>query len=48
MVNNIKGLQLVDWIGDRKGIFQAIVKVPAGFMVASEVGSELPSLNRWK
>jgi hypothetical protein len=48
MVNNIKGLQLVNFIGERKGIFQAIVKVPAGFMVASEIGSELPSLNRWK
>jgi len=48
MVNNIKGLQVVDWIGDRKGIFQAIVKVQAGFMIATEIGSELPSLNRWK
>jgi hypothetical protein len=48
MVNNIKGLTLVDYIGDRKGIFQAITKVPAGFMVAYEIGSELPSLNRWK
>lgn len=48
MVNNIKGLQVVDWIGDRKGIFQAIVKVQAGFMIATELGSELPSLNRWK
>ena len=48
MVNNIKGLQVVDWIGDRKGIFQAIVKVQAGFMIASEIGSELPSLSRWK
>ena len=48
MVNNIKGLQVVDWIGDREGIFQAIVKVPAGFMIATEIGSEVPSLNRWK
>ena len=48
MINNIKGLQVVNWIGDRKGIFQAIVKVQAGFMIASEIGSELPSLNRWK
>ena len=48
MVNNIKGLQVVDFIGDRKGIFQAIVKVQAGFMIATELGSELPSLNRWK
>lgn len=48
MVNNIKGLQVVNWIGDREGIFQAIVKVQAGFMVASEIGSELPSLGRWK
>jgi hypothetical protein len=48
MVNNIKGLQVVNWIGDREGIFQAIVKVQAGFMIASEIGSELPSLNRWK
>jgi hypothetical protein len=48
MVNNIKGLQVVDWIGDKKGIFQAIVRVQAGFMIASEIGSELPSLNRWK
>ncbi len=35
-------------IGDSKGIFQAIVKVPAGFLSAYEIGSELPSLNRWK
>ena len=48
MVNNIKGLQVVNWIGDREGIFQAIVKVPAGFMIATEIGSEVPSLNRWK
>ena len=48
MINNIKGLQVVNWIGDRKGIFQAIVKVQAGFMIATEIGSELPSLNRWK
>ena len=48
MVNNIKGLTLVDYIGDRKGIFQAITKVPAGFMVAYEIGSDIPSLNRWK
>jgi hypothetical protein len=48
MVNNIKDLTVVNWIGDREGIFQAIVKVPAGFMTAYEIGSELPSLNRWK
>jgi len=48
MVNNIKDLTVVNWIGDNKGIFQAIVKVPAGFMTAYEIGSELPSLNRWK
>lgn len=48
MVNNIKGLQLADFIGERKGKFQAIVKVPAGFMSAYEIGSELPNLSRWK
>lgn len=48
MVNNIKGLQLVNFIQGRKGIYQAIVKVPAGFLSAYEIGSELPSLNRWK
>ena len=48
MINNIKGLTVVDFIGGRKGIFQAIVKVPAGFMSAYEIGSELPCLNRWK
>ena len=48
MINNIKGLQLVNFIGEKKGTFQAIVKVPAGFMIASEIGSELPSLNTWK
>ena len=48
MVNKIKGLTVVDFIGGRKGIFQAIVKVQAGFMIATEIGSELPSLNRWK
>ena len=48
MVNNIKDLTVVNWIGDREGIFQAIVKVPAGFMSACELGSKLPSLNRWK
>jgi len=48
MINNIKGLTVVDFIGGRKGIFQAIVKVQAGFMIASEIGCELPSLNRWK
>jgi hypothetical protein len=44
----IKELQLVDFIGDRKGTFQAITKVPAGFLTAYEIGPELPSLNRWK
>lgn len=48
MINNIKGLQVVNWIGKKKGIFQAIVKVPAGFMVTTEIGSEIPSLNRWR
>ena len=48
MINNIKDLTVVNWIGDREGIFQAVVKVPAGFMTAYEIGSELPSLNRWK
>jgi hypothetical protein len=48
MINNIKGLTVVDFISGRKGIFQAIVKVPAGFMVAYEIGSEVPCLNRWK
>lgn len=48
MVNNIKGLTLVDYIGERKGSFLAIVKVQAGFPVVYDAGSELPSLNRWK
>jgi len=48
MINTIKGLNIVSMIGDSKGIFQAIVRVPAGYMVAYEIGSELPSLNRWK
>ena len=48
MINNIKGLQVVDFIGERKGTFQAVIKVPAGFMVTTNLGSELPSLNRWK
>jgi len=48
MINTIKGLNVTSVIGDRKGIFQAIVRVPAGFMSAYEIGSELPSLNRWK
>ena len=48
MVNSIKGLSIVDYIGEKKGTFQAVVKVQAGFMVASEIGSELPSLTKWK
>jgi len=48
MINNIKGLTVVDFIGEGKGSFQAITKVPAGYMVAYELGSELPSLSRWK
>ena len=48
MINTIKGLQVVDFIGGRKGTFQAIVKVPAGFMSAYQIGCELPSLSRWK
>ena len=48
MINTIKGLSITSMIGDNKGIFQAIVKVPAGYLVAYELGSELPSLNRWK
>jgi hypothetical protein len=48
MINNIKGLTVVDHIGEDKGLFQAVVKVPAGFMVAYEIGSDIPSLNRWQ
>jgi hypothetical protein len=48
MINNIKGLSVVDYIGEDKGLFQAVIKVPAGFIVAYEIGSDLPSLNRWK
>ena len=48
MINNIKGLTVVDYIGEDKGLFQAVVKVPAGFMVAYEIGSDIPSLNTWK
>jgi hypothetical protein len=48
MINTIQSLKIVSVIGDSKGCFQAIVKVPAGYMVACELGSELPSLNRWK
>jgi hypothetical protein len=48
MVNNIKGLTVVDYIGEDKGLFQAVIKVPAGFMVAYEIGSDLPSINKWK
>lgn len=45
---NAIGINTVDFIQGRKGTYQAIVKVPAGFMSAYEVGTELPSLNRWK
>ena len=48
MINTIKDLNIVSMIGDNKGIFQAITKTPAGFYTAYEIGSELPSLNRWK
>ena len=48
MTNLVKDLSVVDVIQGRKGTYQAIVKVQAGFMTAYEVGSELPSLNRWK
>ena len=48
MINNIKGLTVVDYIGEGKGLFLAVIKVPAGFMVAYEIGSDLPSLNQWK
>ena len=48
MINTIQGLNITSMIGDSKGTFQAIVRVPAGYMVAYDLGSELPSLNRWK
>jgi hypothetical protein len=48
MINTIKDLHITSMIGESKGTFQAIVKVPAGYMVAYELGCELPSLNRWK
>ena len=48
MINKIKDLELVNMIRDKKGTFQAITKVPAGFLVAYNLGSELPTLNRWK
>ena len=48
MINTIQGLNITSMIGESKGTFQAIVKVPAGYMVAYDLGSELPSLNRWK
>lgn len=48
MTNLVKDLNVVDFIQGRKGTYQAIVKVQAGFMTAYEIGNELPSLNRWK
>jgi hypothetical protein len=48
MTNLVKDLSVVDFIQGRKGTYQAIVKVQAGFMTAYEIGNELPSLNRWK
>jgi len=48
MINVIKNLSVVHYIGESKGLFQAVVKVPAGFMVAYEIGSDIPSLNTWK
>ena len=48
MINTIKGLSVVNFIGGRKGTYQAIIKVQAGFMVASEIGCEIPRLNAWK
>jgi hypothetical protein len=48
MINTIKDLHITGMIGQSKGTFQAIVKVPAGYLVAYELGCELPSLNRWK
>jgi hypothetical protein len=48
MINTIKGLQVVNYIGEDKGLFYAVIKVPAGFMVSYEIGSDIPSLNQWK
>jgi len=48
MINVINNLSVVHYIGEEKGLFQAVVKVPAGFMVAYEIGSDIPSLNTWK
>jgi hypothetical protein len=48
MKNRIKDLHLVNMIGEDKGVFQAVVKVPAGFVVAYEIGTDIPTLNRWK
>jgi hypothetical protein len=48
MINKIKDLSIVNMIREGKGTFQAITKVPAGFIVAYEIGTEIPSLNRWK
>ena len=48
MINTIQGLNITSMIGESKGRFQAIVKVPAGYMVACDLGSQLPSLSRWK
>ena len=48
MINKIKDLALVDFIGDRKGTFQAITKVPAGYMVAYNLGTGVPRISGWK
>ena len=48
MINTIKDLSVVDFIAGRKGTYQAIVKVPAGFVTVYRIGSEVPSLNGWK
>ena len=48
MINTIKELTVVNWIGDREGIFQAIVKVPAGYYTAYVLGSGLPNPNMWR
>ena len=48
MKNIIKGLVIVDVIGKNKGTFQAVIKVPAGFLTIQELGSDIPYLQRWK
>jgi hypothetical protein len=48
MINTIKDLHVVNFIDNRPGVYQAIVKIQAGYHIAYNLGDTMPGIGNWK